>query len=84
MNRIAMSSAAAALLRALTERAHVARDRTLLTDAESVDWRSLTFTDERHVSADRRILSHPFALPAAQSGQKQDDERCRARLGQEG
>jgi len=54
MNRIAMSSAAAALLRALTERAHVARDRTLLTDAESVDWRSLTFTDERHVSADRR------------------------------
>jgi len=49
MNRIAMSSAAAALLRALTERAHVARDRILLTDAESVDWRSLTFTGERHV-----------------------------------
>jgi hypothetical protein len=29
--------------------AHVKRDRILLMDAESVDWRSLTFTGERHV-----------------------------------
>jgi hypothetical protein len=48
MNRIPMSSAAAALLRALTARAQVTRDRILLMDAESVDWRSLTFTGERH------------------------------------
>jgi|SRR5689334_9808628 len=48
MNRIPMSSAAAALLRALIARAGVARDRILLTDAHSIDWRSLTFTGERH------------------------------------
>src|SRR5690242_5670386 len=48
MNRIPMSSAAAALLRALIARAGVPRDRVLLTDARSIDWRSLTFTGERH------------------------------------
>ena len=48
MNRVAMSSAAAALLRALIARAGVARDRILLTEVQSVDWRSLTFTGERH------------------------------------
>ena len=48
MNRLAMSPAASALLRCLTGRANVARDRILLTDSKSVDWRSLTFNDERH------------------------------------
>jgi hypothetical protein len=48
MNRIRMSRAASALLRALVGRAKVPRDRILLTEAESVDWRSLTFTGERH------------------------------------
>lgn len=48
MNRIPMSPAAAALLRALAGRAHVTRDRILLSDVRSVDWRSLTFTGERH------------------------------------
>jgi hypothetical protein len=48
MNRIAMSPAAAALLRLLIGRARVPRDRILLMDVESVDWRSLTFTGERH------------------------------------
>jgi hypothetical protein len=48
MNRIAMSPAASALLRCLIARARVARDRILLTDVVSVDWRSLTFTGERH------------------------------------
>ena len=48
MNRIPMSSAAAALLRALIARAGVPRDRILLTDAHSIDWRSLTFSGERH------------------------------------
>ena len=43
-----MSPAASALLRALTARAGVARDRILLTDAHSIDWRSLTFDGERH------------------------------------
>jgi hypothetical protein len=48
MNRIAMSPAASALLRCLTGRARVSRDRILLSDVYSVDWRSLTFTGERH------------------------------------
>jgi hypothetical protein len=48
MIRIAMSPAASALLRALIGRAGVPRDRILLTSAESVDWRSLTFSGERH------------------------------------
>jgi hypothetical protein len=48
MIKIAMSPAACALLRALTGRARVARDRILLTEVNSVDWRSLTFNGERH------------------------------------
>jgi len=48
MLKIAMSPAATALLRALLERAGVARDRILLTDIRSIDWQSLTFIGERH------------------------------------
>jgi hypothetical protein len=48
MNRIPMSMAAAALLRAIIARARVPRDRIFLTDVRSIDWRSLTFTGERH------------------------------------
>lgn len=48
MNRLPMSPAASALLRCLTGRARVARDRILLSSIYSVDWRSLTFTGERH------------------------------------
>lgn len=48
MMRIAMSSAASALLRALIARSGVPRDRILLTEAQSIDWQSLAFTGERH------------------------------------
>jgi hypothetical protein len=48
MNRIPLSPAAAALLRALFARAGVPRNRILLTNAQSIDWRSLTFSGERH------------------------------------
>jgi hypothetical protein len=48
MDRIAMSTAAAGLLRALMGRARVPRSRILLTDICSVDWQSLTFSGERH------------------------------------
>lgn len=48
MNRIPMSSAASSLLRALIGRSGVSRDRILLSDVHSVDWRSLTFNGERH------------------------------------
>ena len=48
MNRIAMSAAASALLRALVARSGVSRDRILLTDVRSTDWQSLTFVGERH------------------------------------
>jgi hypothetical protein len=48
MTRIPLSPAAAALLRLLVARAGIPRDRILLTDSQSVDWRSLTFSGERH------------------------------------
>lgn len=48
MNRLAMSAAASALLRALIGRAGVPRDRILLTEVQSTDWQSLTFVGERH------------------------------------
>src|SRR6478672_8141685 len=48
MNQIAMSAAAAALLRALIARSGAPRNRILLTEVKSIDWQSLTFTGERH------------------------------------
>ena len=51
MNRIAMSRAASALLRALLSRAGCEADRILLSDVRSVDWQSLTLTGERHTIA---------------------------------
>lgn len=48
MIKLALSSAAAGLLRALIARAGVNRDRILLTNFQSVDWQSLTFVGERH------------------------------------
>jgi hypothetical protein len=48
MMKLAMSPAAAALLRALLSRAGINRDRILLTDFRSIDWQSLIFVGERH------------------------------------
>jgi len=48
MMKLALSPAAAGLLRALIARAGINRDRILLTDFRSVDWQSLTFVGERH------------------------------------
>ena len=56
MMKLAMSPAAAALLRALLARAGVERDRILLTQFRSVDWNSLTFSGERLDDAE-------FAIP---------------------
>lgn len=48
MMKLAMSTAAAGLLRALLARAGVDRNRILLSDFRSTDWNSLTFARERH------------------------------------
>jgi hypothetical protein len=48
MMKLAMSPAAAGLLRAILSRAGIDRNRILLSDFRSSDWRSLTFTGERH------------------------------------
>ena len=56
MLRIAMSTGAANLLRALIARAGVPRDRILLTDVQSTDWQSLTLTGERHLFDLRDIV----------------------------
>ena len=64
MMKLAMSSAAAGLLRALLNRAGVDRNRILLSDFRSTDWRSLTFAGERH-RIDLRIPG-PGAATVAQ------------------
>ena len=46
--RMAMSPAAAGMLRALLRRSGVDRDRILLTEFRSTDWQSLTFIGEQH------------------------------------
>jgi len=48
MMKLALSPAAAGLLRSLLARAGVDRDRILLTEFRSTDWQSLTFMGERH------------------------------------
>jgi len=48
MMKLALSAAAAGLLRAILARTGVNRDRILLTEFRSVDWQSLTFIGERH------------------------------------
>ena len=48
MMRLAMSPAAAGLLRSVLNRAGVERDRILLTEFRSTDWQSLTFIGEQH------------------------------------
>jgi hypothetical protein len=48
MMRLAMSPAAAGLLRSLLRRGGVDRDRILLTEYRSTDWQSLTFIGEQH------------------------------------
>lgn len=48
MMKLALSPAAAGLLRALIARTGIDRDRILLTDYRSIDWQSLTFIGERH------------------------------------
>jgi hypothetical protein len=48
MMKLALSPAAAGLLRALLARAGVNRDRILLSEFRSIDWQSLTFMGERH------------------------------------
>ena len=48
MMKLAMSAAAAGLLRGLLNRAGVDRDRILLIEFRSTSWNSLTFDGERH------------------------------------
>jgi len=48
MMKLALSPAAAGLLRELLARAGIDRDRILLTNFRSIDWQSLTFVGERH------------------------------------
>ncbi len=48
MMKLALSPAAAGLLRALIARAGIDRNRILLTQFRSIDWQSLTFIGERH------------------------------------
>ena len=78
MMKLALSPAAAGLLRALLASAGIDRDRISLSEIRSIDWQSLTFVGERHEmdlripgpdadSLALRITSHlkdaEFAIP---------------------
>lgn len=65
MNRLAISQAAAALLKALIARSGAARDRILLIDSKPVDWWSLTLAGERQF--DRAPVSPPHSDAIANS-----------------
>jgi len=67
MMKLALSPAAAGLLRSLLARAGVDRDRILLTEFRSVDWQSLTFIGERH-EMELRIPPPNASLLAARLG----------------
>jgi hypothetical protein len=64
MMKLALSTAAAGLLRALLGRAGIDRDRILLTEFRSIDWQSLTFIGERHEMELR--IPGPAALQLAE------------------
>jgi len=87
MRTIAMSAAAAGLLRALLARAAVERDRILLTELRSTDWQSLTFIGERHriqlrVSGPAGLTApSEQAARAASAAQASDPASIRARNG---
>ncbi|MEO7410741.1 MAG: hypothetical protein ABIU10_05405 [Sphingomicrobium sp.] len=63
MMKLAMSTAAAGLLRALLARTGVDRNRILLSNFRSTDWNSLTFAGERHHILLR--IPGPGATPVA-------------------
>ena len=74
MMKLAISTAAAGLLRALLARAGVDKDRIMLSDFRSVDWNSLTFAGERHEITLR--IPGPGAAATAQllvAGLEDDD-----------
>lgn len=64
MMKLALSTAAAGLLRAILARAGIDRDRILLTEFRSQDWQSLTFIGERHEMELR--IPGPGAVPLSQ------------------
>lgn len=72
MTRMALSPAALALLRVLTQRAGVPRNRILLSEWCSVDWQSLTFTGERH-HVQLRICGPDSATAAARLTTRLED-----------
>ena len=64
MMKLALSPAAACLLRSLLARAGINRDRIFLTDFRSTDWQSLTFVGERHEMELRIAAPDASALAA--------------------
>ena len=74
MNRVQMSKAGAAVLRAFLARALVDPDRILLTEYRSSDWQSLTFIGERHEMRFRIPGPHADELFERMTGKLSDAE----------
>ena len=63
MMKLALSTAASGLLRALIKRSGAERQTVVLSNFQSIDWQSLTFIGERH-ELSLRILG-PDAMQSA-------------------
>lgn len=74
MMKFAMSRPAAALLRAILDRAGDGKNRILLSDYHSVEWQSLTFVGERHSLTLRIVGDDPRRLLQRLTGGIEDAE----------
>jgi hypothetical protein len=69
-----LSPAASGLLRGLVARSGAPRERILLTEVRSTDWRSLTFDGERHRIGLRVVGPHSDAMAARMIDRIEDVE----------
>lgn len=74
MMKLALSPAAACLLRAIINRAGVDRSRVLLGEFKSIDWQSLTFIGERHEISLRITGADATAVAQRITADLEDDD----------
>lgn len=74
MSVLALSPAAAGLLRALVARSGAAREHVLISNVTSRDWHSLTFSGERHLISMRITGEQAVGFAARMVHRLEDSE----------
>lgn len=74
MSGLALSPAAAGLLRAMIGRSGLSREQVLLTSIRSRQWHSLTFSGERHEMGFRIIAPNAGAVASRMTYRLEDAE----------